>query len=126
MTVSTLRDHSIAVAEPRMAGSAINIEALAPAIQIRLRDRERHVIAGIVAHLAGIEISVFVELAAGDGPRYRLTGRAEIRIKITFGERLEARLVVHVLTTARQKEGREYSDGQSHPTKTTWGGESTL
>ena len=58
--------------------------------------RERHHVAGIVADLAGIEIGVFVQLSAGDGAFDRGTGGALVGEEVAAGERILARLDVHV------------------------------
>ena len=55
-------------------------------------------VARIVADLAGVEISVFVQLSAGDGAIDRRTGGALVGVEVAAGQRLEARLHVHVLT----------------------------
>ena len=52
------RNHAIAIAQPGVTGSAVNVVALLSAGQKLRGDREGHVVSGIVAHLAGVEIGV--------------------------------------------------------------------
>ena len=89
-------DEAVAVPEARVAGSAENVEALAAVGQDFFGDGEGHDVAGIVADLAGVEISVFVELAAGDCTFNERTGGSLVGVEIAAGERVLARLHVHV------------------------------
>src|SRR5579864_9162593 len=104
MPEATLRDHSIAVSSARMAWRTINVKSLAPAIQVGLRDRKRHIVPGIAAHFARIKICIFVNLAASNRSIYRHSRRAQIGIKIALRQRLEARLIVHVLAAASKRQ----------------------
>ena len=80
----------------RVAGSAIDVVALASALENFFGHGKRHVVAGIVADFAGVEIGVFVELAAGDGAFDRRAGGALVGEEIAVGERVVAGLHVHV------------------------------
>ena len=106
---SALHNHSIAIAQPGMAGSAINVKALAATIQHFLGDRKRHVVARVFPNFSGVEISVLIELAAGHRAFNRRTRRAQVGIEITFGQRLEPRLVVHILAATGQGQNTQQS-----------------
>ena len=103
---ATRWNHAVAIAHAGMTGSAINVVALLSAGQKFVGDRKGHVVSGIVADLSGIEIGVFVQLAAGDRALDRRTRRTQVGIEIARGQRLEARLVVHILTAAGQGQER--------------------
>src|SRR5947199_57001 len=62
---STRWNETVAIAEARVTWGAINVEALAAALENYFGDRERHNIAGIGTDLAGVEIRVGAEIAAG-------------------------------------------------------------
>ena len=111
LLVSALRNHALAIPHARVAGGAINVEALAAAAEDLFRHWKRHVVARIGADLAGVEIRVLMQLAAGDRAFDRGTGRAQVSIKIAHRIGLEARLVVHVVTATGENkhccEGRD-------------------
>jgi hypothetical protein len=87
---------AVAVTEARVAGSAEDVEAFSAAGQDLFGDGEGHDLAGVVADLAGVEIGVFVELSAGDGAFDGRTGGALVRVEVAAGERILARLYMHV------------------------------
>ena len=89
-------NEAVAVSHAGVAGRAEDVEALAAALQNFFGHGERHDVAGIVADLAGVEIGVFVQLAAGDGAFDGRTGRALVGVEIAAGERILARLDLHV------------------------------
>ena len=103
-TVATLHDHSFAIADARVAGRAINVEALPAPRQHIHGYRKRHIVAGIVAKLAGVEIGVVMQLSACHGALDRRASRSEIGVKVALGKRLEARLIVHILAAACQEQ----------------------
>ena len=78
---AALDDHSVAIPNSRVTRRAIDIEALLPARQHVFCNRERHVIAGILAHLPGIEIRVFVKLSARNRALDRISRRTQIANK---------------------------------------------
>src|SRR6185312_2624780 len=104
---SALHHHTLAVAGTRMAGSAIDVKALLSALHNILIHWKGHVISRLVANHAGIKICVFMQLSAGHGAFHGLARRAHIRIKIALSQRLEAGLVVHILTASDKRENRE-------------------
>ena len=89
-------DEAVAVADAGVAGGAENVEALAAAGEDFFGDGEGHDVAGVVADFAGVEIGVFVELAAGDGAFDRGAFGALVGEEIAAGERILAGLHVHV------------------------------
>src|SRR4029077_13754429 len=95
-------NNAVAVAHPGRTGSAVDVVTLLSAGQKFVGDRKGHVVSGIVAKLSGVEIVVLVQLAAGDRAFNWRTRRPQISIEIAFGQRLEARLIVHVLTAPGQ------------------------
>ena len=93
-----------------MAGGAENVEALAAALENFFGDREGHDVAGIVADLSGVEVSVFVELSAGDGAFDWRTRGALVGEEVAARERILARLHVHV-DAAGGGQGDHYAGG---------------
>ena len=103
MTEAALRDHAVAIAEARMAGSAVDVETLLPAREHFFSHRERHVVARIVAELAGVKVRVLVQLSASYGALHGKACGAEIGEEIALPQRLETGLVVHVLAAGGEK-----------------------
>src|SRR5579863_356539 len=99
-----------------MTRRAINIEPLTPASQHSLGDGKRHVITWAAADSSGVKVCVRVQLASGHSSLHRWPSRTLVGIKITHGQRLEARLIVHVLAAAgenpygKQAERRNFSE----------------
>ena len=90
-------DESVAVADARVAGRAENVEALAAAGEDFFGDGKGHHVAGIVVDFSGVEVGVFVELAAGDGAFDGRTFGTLVGVEIAAGERVLAGLDVHVV-----------------------------
>src|SRR5262249_15964140 len=109
MPIATLNDHTVTVAEPRMTRSTINVEALLAARKGFLVDRNfsRHVVARIRPYLASVEIAVFMDLSAGNGPIDRRARRTQVSVEITLGQRFKPWLIMHVLTATDTSENRQ-------------------
>ncbi len=100
------RNEAVAVPDPRVTGSAINVEALAAPFENFFGHGKWHVVAGIVAGFPGVEIRVFMQLT----PRYRAFDRRTLGALI--GEKVAARkwilprLHVHVDAAAGEQGDR--------------------
>src|SRR5215467_5447451 len=79
-----------------MTRSAIDVVALASALENFFGDRERHIVARICADFPGIEIGVSVQLSTGDCAFDRRAGRAMIGVEIAVCEGIQTRLHLHV------------------------------
>jgi hypothetical protein len=80
-----------------VAGSAVNVITLLSACEKFCGDWKGHVVSRIVAQLSRVKICVIVQLAAGNRAFDWRTRGAQVAVEIALGERLESRLVVHVL-----------------------------
>ena len=90
---------------------AEDLVALLPAIEDLFRDREGQFLDERRADLAGEEGDVFLERAASDRAVHELARARTIREERARAKRLVLRLVVHVLTAARdEEETRERRD----------------
>src|SRR5579871_6485782 len=92
-----------------MAGGAEDVEALLAASENFFGDGKGHHIARIATDLAGIEIGVFVELAAGDCAFDKGPGGALVGVEVAAGKRILARLHVHV-DAAGGGEGNQHQE----------------
>src|SRR5205823_4137057 len=97
---STRRNKTIAIPYARVAWGAVDVEALAAALQDFFGDWERHDVAGIVANPSGIEICVFMQLAAGDCSFHQRTSGTLVGVEVAGRERVLLGLHVHVQATA--------------------------
>jgi hypothetical protein len=79
-----------------VTGSAENVVAFAAAGEHFFGDGEGHDVAGIIAHFAGVEIGVVVELAAGDRAFDWGAFGTVVSVEIAAGERVLAGLDLHV------------------------------
>jgi hypothetical protein len=79
-----------------MAWSAENIESFPTSLKNFLGYRKRHDIAWIAADLAGVEVTVRMQLAARDRALDQRTRGTLIGIEIAARKRILARLHVHV------------------------------
>src|ERR1700683_1783107 len=93
-----------------MTRRAVNVVALAAAVENFFRSRERYVLARIVAGFPSVEISVFMQLAAGYSAFDRRTLGALVGEEIAAGKRVLARLDVHV-EAARGGESQQRRQG---------------
>jgi hypothetical protein len=71
---TTLYNHAVAVAQFRVAGRAVDVEALLSARHHLVGNGKRHVVAVVAAYLAGIEVGVGLQMPArhrtlNHGPR---------------------------------------------------------
>jgi hypothetical protein len=89
-----------------MTGSAINVVALASALENSHGHGKRHVVARIVAELSGIEITIFVQFAPGDSALYRRPLGALVGVEVATGERVLSRLHLHVEPAAGEQSDR--------------------
>ena len=112
---ATRRNHAVAIAHARVTGSAVNVVTLLSAGEKFRGDWKGHVVSGIVAQLSRVEISVIVQLPAGDRALDRRARRAQVGVEIALRERLEARLVVHVLTASGENQKTQASEDASKP-----------
>src|SRR5262249_37702097 len=108
---ATRRNKSVAVTQTRMAGSAVNVEALAAPFQNFLRYREGHVVARIISHLTGVEVRVLPQIAARNRSRHERPSGPLVLEEIALGKRVLAWLHVHVDTTSRKE--REQCRGRN-------------
>src|SRR5215471_16976344 len=93
-----------------MTWRTIDIEALSAASQNLIGYGKRHVVArsiGTGQH-AAIEIRIRLEMPTSHRARDRRSGGTQIRVKIACGQRLETRLVVHVLPASGQQQQGDY------------------
>src|SRR5207302_9005252 len=100
-------NESVAVADKRMTRRAINVVTLAAPFENFFGHGKRHVVAGIVACFAGVEISVFMQLSPGYGAFDRRTLGALVGEEVAAGERVRARLHVHVDAAGGEERYRE-------------------
>src|SRR2546426_313226 len=92
-------------------------ENLAPSVaasQNVRRNRKWHVVAGIVSDFSAVKIGVLVQLASRDGTLNWRTGGTQVSVKIALPQRLEARLIVHVLAAAgKRRQDRQKQEGRA-------------
>ncbi len=84
-----------------MAWRAINVIAPTPAFENVFGKGKRHGVAGVVADLAGIEITVFMQLSTRDCAFDGRTRGALVDKEITLSQRIDPRLHVHVDSAGR-------------------------
>jgi hypothetical protein len=90
-----------------VAWSAIDVVTLLAALENFFGNSEGHHVAGIVADLAGVEVGIFVQLAASDCAFDQGTGGTVVGVEVAVGEGILARLDVHV-EAAGGGEGYDY------------------
>jgi hypothetical protein len=106
---ASLHDHSLAIAHSAVAGGAVDVEAILPALQDLARDWERELGHGLVvpgARLPRIEALVRAELAARHRAFHERAGGPVILKEPTGRERVVARLYVHVLAASAEHKDR--------------------
>ena len=99
---------NLKAARPQPAGAQIDdLEYLARLN--RLHQRDYPIESELETRIQNYELAARMQLAAGDGAFDRRARRTQVGIEITAGKRLEARLVVHVLTASgkRQQGGEQ-------------------
>ena len=98
--ITALHDHSGAVADTGVAGSAVDVVSLlAPSHNLH-GDRERQHVRFLALDQAGVEETIFVQLAARYGVRNLGPNRAAIREKRGAALGNELGLILHILATA--------------------------
>ncbi len=107
-------DEAVAIPESGVARRTVDVVTLAAAVHYVLRYGERHVLARGVADLAGIEIGVGAFIAAGHGSFDQGPSGALVGKEIALGQRVVARLHVHIETAASGA-----YDGQQEQSKRT-------
>src|SRR5262249_16937571 len=95
-------DETVAVAQLRVTRRAVDVEAILPTRQNLLGSGKGQEVAGCVANLAAVKISVFAELSSGDRSFHWRPCRALIGIEIAAGQRFETWLVLHVEAASAQ------------------------
>src|SRR6185369_13702530 len=113
MLVAALCDHSVAVADARVARRAVDVEPFAAAREHAGRHRERERVADRVAVLAGEQELVFLELTAGDRSGYELPRRALVLEERTLFERLVLGGVMHVLAACGRRRGQNQCQSEA-------------
>src|SRR5262245_31066170 len=91
--------HSVACADMIMARRAENVVALLPAGENVGTDFEREGCCELSVDTAGIEMVVFIEMAARDNADGERSRRSVIREERTFFEWFVTRLIGHLLAT---------------------------
>jgi hypothetical protein len=114
--VTSLDDSSEAVADPRMAGRAIDIEALLAALEHIESHRKRHqvllfAIAVCALHHAGVEVAVLAQLAAGHSVHHLRARAAMVGKHLRPALRNQLGLVLHVLAAAGKEHHRRKTGG---------------
>jgi hypothetical protein len=109
-------DHAVAIAQPVVAGRAVDVEPALAALDDFLGDREREVGGGLAVGALALEVSgVVVEVAAGDGALDQRALGAAVGEEIRGAQRDVLRLVVHVLAAgAKEKDGQAQRGDAEH------------
>src|SRR2546428_5562806 len=114
MAKAALHDHAIAITELRVARCKVILVRFWAASQNSRRNRKWHVVAGIVSDFSAVKIGVLVQLASRDGTLNWRTGGTQVSVKIALPQRLEARLIVHVLAAAgKRRQDRQKQEGRA-------------
>ena len=100
LLVAALHDHAVAVAGDAVAGRAVDVVALASALDDRRGHRHRDLLDRRAGLHAGVEHVVVLEEAARHGALDDRPRRALVRVDVALLERLVAGRVVHVLAAA--------------------------
>ena len=103
-------DHAIAVADPAVAGNAVDVELRLALFDELLVQFHWQVGYELAPFLAGEQRGVGFELAAGNGAGDQRTRDAAILEELARFERLLLGLVVHVLMAAGGKGQRQQQD----------------
>ena len=107
MAEAALHDHAVAFAQPVVARRAVNVEAVAPALQrVRGYGEGKLIHRFAVGPFAGIERHVVVQLPARHRALRQRPCAAPVAEEIRRPQRDEFRLIVHVLTAGGQREQR--------------------
>ncbi len=109
--VAALHDLAQAVAHPRVAGRAVDVEPLLAALEHFHGGREGQLVVlfavavGGLGH-AGVEVGVFVQLAAGHGVDHLGPRAAMVGEQVRAALRDHLGLVLHVLAAAGEEQQR--------------------
>src|SRR5580704_15832267 len=104
--VAAIDNHAQPIAHPRVAGRAIDVEPLLPALQHLDRCRKRQGILLLAIYKAGVEVLVLVQLIAGNRVEHLRPCRAPVGKKLRLALRNHLRLVLHILPAAGGKQQR--------------------